>query len=174
HERPRAIYIRDGFGHRLRHVRARVELELHQRRSLNRFRFNVLNPGEVKKVIFEEIDEIPFHLGRVHSAVSLRHINCWKVELRENVSWHLLPRQRGRKPNGNHHHNDGEWPSQSCLGEVHNNAPKAVSSCTELSAKLDNSVATPKDELKAEIESVICGEEDEVALWPLTTQVTLG
>ena len=90
HERPRAVDVTDRLGHRLRHIRARVEVQLHQRRPLDVLAFDVMNSGDVQEVIFVVVGEQAFHLGGVHSAKGLGYINDRQVETGENVDRHPL------------------------------------------------------------------------------------
>ena len=65
-----------------------MKLKLDQGHSLDRFRFDVLDACDVEKVIFIVVDEKSFHLGRVHTAVRLRHVKDRDAEIREHVSRH--------------------------------------------------------------------------------------
>jgi hypothetical protein len=60
-------------GNRLRcscgHIRAGMERKLQQANILDRLRLNRLNACDVKKVVLVVVDEVAFHLRRVHSSI---------------------------------------------------------------------------------------------------------
>ena len=75
HKGPGTIDVPHRFGHGLSHVRAGVEIELHQRHALDVLRFDVVNAVDVEEVILVVVGDQPFHLLRVHSAVGLRDVD---------------------------------------------------------------------------------------------------
>src|SRR6266702_913087 len=83
HERAGPVHVGHRFRHRLGHVSAGIGLEFDDRRALDGLGFDVLDAGDVEEMILVVIGEITFHLGRVHSAVRLRHVNRGNAQARE-------------------------------------------------------------------------------------------
>ena len=98
HEGARAVDVADGLGHRLRHVGAFVEDELHQRGALDALALDVIDAGDVEEVILVVVGEVAFHLRRVHAAVRLRDVDGRIADLREDIHRHPLHRQERRQP----------------------------------------------------------------------------
>src|SRR5579884_2643683 len=96
-----------------------MELEFDDCRALNGFRFNMLNTGNVEEMIFVVIGQVPFHLGRVHSAVRLRDVNRRNAECGKNVLGHLLPREHGNQRHSDHYHDDCERTAQCKFRKIH-------------------------------------------------------
>ena len=92
-----AVDVADRLGHRLGHVGAGMEEELHQGDALDVLRLDVVDAVDVEEVILVVVGDQPFHLGGVHAAVGLGDVDDRQVELREDVDLH--PRRRpGRCP----------------------------------------------------------------------------
>ena len=119
HERARAIHIRNGFGHRLRHVRARMKLQLDERRALDRLRFDVLDAGDVEEVILVIVGEVTLHLRRVHAAVRLRDVDRGNAERRKNIARHLSQGQHTSKTDAQNNHQSGDRATHRGGNEVH-------------------------------------------------------
>ena len=85
HEGAGTVHLGDRLGHRLRHIRARVELELHDRSTLDRLRLHVLDARDVEEVVLVAVGQVALHLGWIHTAVRLRHIDRGNPERREDV-----------------------------------------------------------------------------------------
>src|SRR5215475_458352 len=83
-----------------------MECELQQSYVLNRFRFDGLDPSDVKEVILIVVDKIAFHLRRRHSTVRLRHVNHRQIQVRENIDRHSQDRENRTQRHPNHQHND--------------------------------------------------------------------
>ena len=77
-----------------------MEKQLHEGDALDVLRLDVMNPRDVQKVILVVVGQEPFHLGGIHAAVRLGHINDGRVEVRENVYRHTSRRQVGPYPVG--------------------------------------------------------------------------
>jgi hypothetical protein len=97
HEGARAVHVADGFGHRLAHVRAFVKHQLHQRRALNAFAFDVIDAGDVEEVILVVISAVAFHLRGVHAAERLRDVYRRVAHLRKDIHRHTLHREPGEQ-----------------------------------------------------------------------------
>ena len=85
----RAVDVADGFGHCLGHVRARVEVQFHQRHALDILRLDVVDAGDVEKVVFVVVRQVSLHLRRVHAAVWLADVYDRQVQTGEDVNRHL-------------------------------------------------------------------------------------
>lgn len=108
HERPRAVDITYGLRHGLRHVRAFVEDQFHQRRALDALALHAADSRDVEEVILVIVGEVAFHLGRVHASVRLSHINRRLSNLGEDVHRHPPHRKKSKQGDGgesNHHRN---------------------------------------------------------------------
>ena len=92
HESARAVHVAHGLRHRLRHIRAFVEDQFHQRRALNALAFHAIDAGDVEEMIFVVVREITFHLSRVHAAIGLGHINGRLANFGKDVDRHTLYR----------------------------------------------------------------------------------
>ena len=90
HEGAGAGHVADGLGHRLGHVGAGVEEELHQGDALDVAALDVVDAVDVEEVVFVVVGEQPFHLGRVHAAVRLGDVDDGQVQVREDVDRHAV------------------------------------------------------------------------------------
>src|SRR5439155_15042873 len=106
-------------GHRLRHIRARIKLELDDGGTLNRLRLHMLDASDVKEVILVVIGEVTFHLRRVHAAEWLRDVNGGNTQRGENVTWHLAQCQDRAKRHGKYRHHDSKGAAHRRLNKVH-------------------------------------------------------
>ncbi len=88
HEGARAGDVADRLGHRLRHVRAGVEVELHHRHALNVSALDVMDPVDVEEVVLVIVGEEPLHLSRVHAAVGLADVDDGEVQIGKDVDRH--------------------------------------------------------------------------------------
>ena len=100
HHGARTVHVTDGLAHGLRHVRPGVELELHHGRALDVLRFDVLDAGDVKEVVFVIEGEEAFHLGGVHAAERLGDVDRGDVEGREDVLGHAVQAEERGKDQG--------------------------------------------------------------------------
>ena len=89
------VDVADRLTHGLRHVRPRVELELHDRRALDVLGLYVLDARDIKEVIFVIISQEAFHLAGIHAAIGLRDVNRGDVQGREDVLRHALEAENG-------------------------------------------------------------------------------
>ena len=48
----------------------------------------MLNPRDVEKVILVIISDEALHLGWIHTAVGLCHVDRGDLQARENIPWH--------------------------------------------------------------------------------------
>ena len=119
HEGAGAVDVADGLGHRLAHVGALVEDQLHERRALNALAFDVIDAGDVEEVILVVVSEIAFHLGRVHAAVGLRDVDGGVADLREDIDRHALDGEDGAEGDGDQRDDDGDGPAEGCEDESH-------------------------------------------------------
>jgi hypothetical protein len=71
-----------------------MELELEEPDALDRLALDMLDAGDVEKMVLVIVDDEPFHLRRVHAAVRLRHIQDGDAEVREDVPRHAVERQK--------------------------------------------------------------------------------
>jgi hypothetical protein len=115
HEGARAVHLGDRLGHGLRHVRARVELELHDRGALDGLRLDVFDAGNVEEMVFVTVGEVALHLGGIHAAVGLGDVDGGDAQRREDVARH--PLQREIRPEGHRddQHEDGQRTPQGQL-----------------------------------------------------------
>jgi len=131
HEGLRPVDVVDRLRHRLGHVRARMEEELHQGRALHVSRLHVVDAADVEEVVLVVVGEEALHLRRVHAAVGLADVDHGQIEAREDVNFHA-PREAGgigepelladRSAHGQkaaqgdrqHHDHHGQRPPQGC------------------------------------------------------------
>ena len=90
HEGAGAIYIADRLRHGLAMLVPSMKHQLHERRALDAFAFDVIDAGDVEEVILVVISQVAFHLGRVHAAVGLRDVDGRIADLREDIDRHAL------------------------------------------------------------------------------------
>jgi hypothetical protein len=119
HKRAGAVDIRHRLRHRAGHVGARVELQLDQCRALDRLGFDMLDAGDVEKMILVIVDEKPFHLGRVHAAIWLGDVKYRHAKVGENVARHPLDGEEAGKDGGENEHHNGDRPAQGKRYQVH-------------------------------------------------------
>jgi hypothetical protein len=62
-----------------------MKVKLAQANTLNRFRFDMLNPGNVEEVILVIGDEEALHLCGRNSAIWLRYIDNRQIEIRKDI-----------------------------------------------------------------------------------------
>jgi len=117
--RARAVDVVDGFGHRLGHVGAGLEEQLHDRHALDIAGLDVVDAGDVEEVILVVVGQQPFHLGGIHAAVGLRNINDRQVQLGEDVDPHALHREHGATGKRDAGHDDRERVAQGKDDWIH-------------------------------------------------------
>ena len=115
--------VADRLGHRLRHVGARVEKQLHQGDALDVLRLDVVDAVDVEEVVLVVVGEQPLHLGRVHAAVRLGDVDDGQIQVREDVDGHAVNGQAAAQDDGDHEHHDGERPSQGEDDRIHEIVP---------------------------------------------------
>jgi hypothetical protein len=123
HEGARAGDVADGLGHRLGHVGAGVEEELHHRHALDVAALDVVDARNVQEVIFVIVGEQPLHLGRVHAAVGLGHVDHRQIEVREDVDRHPRHGQRTAEHDRHDKHHDRVGPPHGKGDGVHGLGP---------------------------------------------------
>ena len=89
-----------------------MEHQLHERRALDALAFHVVDAGDVEEVILVVVSQVAFHLGRVHAAVRLRHVDGRIADLRKDIDGHALDGQDGAQGDGDQRHDYGERPAQ--------------------------------------------------------------
>ena len=119
HHEAGAVHVGDGFGHRLGHVRAGVEVELDEGHALDVLRLDVLDAVDVEEVVLVVGREQTFHLGGVHAAVGLADVNHRLIQRREDIHFLAVTRQTGTDEQGDHRHEDGVRPAESEDDGVH-------------------------------------------------------
>jgi hypothetical protein len=77
-----------------------MELELHDRGTLDCLRFHVLDVGDVEEVVFVEIGQVRLHLRRVHATVGLGDVDRGDSQRRKHVAGHLFHREQGSQRDG--------------------------------------------------------------------------
>ena len=77
--------------------------ELHQRRALDRLRFDVLDAVDVEEVVLVVVGEEPFHLRGVHAAVRLGHVDDGHAQIGKDVARIRMMANKPFKIDGNHH-----------------------------------------------------------------------
>ncbi len=78
------------FRHGCGHIGSLMEAQLHERRALHGTGLHVVNAANVQEVILVIIHEVAFHLGRVHAAIRLRHVDDRFSQVREDIHLHAL------------------------------------------------------------------------------------
>ena len=108
HERAGAVDVTDRLGHRVGHVGAGVEEELHQGDALDVLRLDVVDAGDVEEVVLVVVGEEPLHLLRVHAAVGLGHVDDRGVQVGEDVDRHAHDSKDGTQHDADnaYHHRD--------------------------------------------------------------------
>ena len=119
HEGARAVHVADGLRHRLAHVGAFVEDQLHERRALNALALHVIDAGDVEEVILVVVSEVAFHLRGVHAAVGLGDVDGGVADLREDIDGHALEGEDGAEGDGDQRDDDGDGPAEGCQDESH-------------------------------------------------------
>ena len=119
HHGARTVHVTDGLAHGLRHVRPRVELELHHRGALDVLRFDVLNAGDVQEVVFVIEGEEAFHLRGVHAAERLGDVDRRDVQGREDVLGHAVQAEDGRQDQRDDRDDQGDRPAKDHGKEAH-------------------------------------------------------
>ena len=76
------------------HVSAWIELKLDQCRRLDVLGFDVLDAGDVEKMVFVIIGDVAFHLGRIHAAIRLHDIDRGDAQTRKNIPGHFDDRHQ--------------------------------------------------------------------------------
>jgi hypothetical protein len=88
-----------------------------------------MNAGDVEEVILVVVGQKPFHLGRVHAAVGLAHVDDRQVELWEDVDFHAAvakQREPAADDDANHHDHDGNGMAKRELNGVHGTAQDTI------------------------------------------------
>src|ERR1051325_11729289 len=96
-----------------------MKLQLDQRDPLNGFRFDMLDAGDVKKVVFVIVDEVTFHLGGIHPAVWLCHVDDRNTHVRECVARHALGSDDRCGHNGDDEHKYGNGAPHGPDHKIH-------------------------------------------------------
>ncbi len=113
HEGAGAVHVAYRFRHRLAHVGPRVKNQLHQRRALDAFALDMLDAGDVEEVVLVIEGHVAFHLGGIHAAIGLSHVNRRASDLGKNIDRHALHRQQGEECDGDQGHHHGERSAKS-------------------------------------------------------------
>ena len=138
HERAGTIDVAHRLGHRLGHVRSRMEKQLHQGKALNVLRLDVMDARDVEEVVLVVIREIPFHLRRVHAAVRLANVDHRQIQAGEDVNRHLANRQHASQRHGNHRNHHGNGTPQGKENEPHDWETPIRDTCKRTSSLLEN------------------------------------
>ncbi len=103
------VDLGDRLGHRLHHVGAGMEEELHLGEALDVLRLDMVDAADVEEVVLVMEGEQPFHLRRVHAAVRLDDIDDRQIEIGEDVDLHPGQRQAAadQQARQRHHDRDG-------------------------------------------------------------------
>ena len=113
HEGAGAVHVADCLRHRLAHVSALVEHQLHERRALDALALDVVDAGDVEEVILVVVSQVAFHLRGVHAAVGLRHVDGGVADLRKDVDGHALDGEHGAERDGDEGHHHGQRSAKS-------------------------------------------------------------
>ena len=119
HHGARTIHVTDGLAHGLRHVRPGMELELHHRGALDILRFDVLDAGDVKEVVFVIEGEEAFHLRGVHATERLGDVDRRDVQGREDVLGHAVQAEEGGQDQREDRDDQGDRPAKDHGKEAH-------------------------------------------------------
>ena len=119
HECARAIHIRHRLRHRRRHIRAGVELQLHDARALDALALHMLDARDVQKVILVVVSEVALHLRRVHAAVRLRDVDRRDAQRGEHIARHPLNRHPPAEAQRHHGDDHRKWSAERTADEVH-------------------------------------------------------
>ncbi len=92
-----------------------MEHQLHERRALNALAFHVIDARDVEEMILVVVSQIAFHLGRVHTAVRLRHVDGRIADLREDIDGHAFDGQDGAQGDGDQGHDHGDRSASAPL-----------------------------------------------------------
>ena len=123
HERPRPVDVADRLRHRLGHVRSRMEVQLHQRHALDVPRLDVVDAGDVEKVVLVIVGQVAFHLRRVHAAIGLGHVDHRQVEAGKDVDRHEHDCQQTGQRDGRHGNDHRNRTPQRRLDQPHKVEP---------------------------------------------------
>ena len=96
-----------------------MELELHDRRSLDVLGFDVLDAGDVQEVVFVIIRQEAFHLAGLHAAKGLGDIDRRDVQGREHVLGHAIQAEEGGKRQGHERDDQGDRSTKDQGEEIH-------------------------------------------------------
>ena len=119
HERARAVHLGDHLGHRLHHVGAGMEEDLHLGEALDVAGLDVVDAADVEEVVLVVEGEQPFHLGRVHAAVGLDDVDDRQVEVGEDVDLHARQRQAAADQQADQRDHDGDRVAQGEDNRIH-------------------------------------------------------
>lgn len=119
HERPGAGHVADRLRHRLRHVGAGMENELHDRHSLHRAALHVVDAADVEEVVLVVVGEQSLHLRRVHAAVGLADVDHRGVEVGKHVDPHPPDRDAGEKQQRDDADDDRPGAPQGGVDRIH-------------------------------------------------------
>ena len=119
HEGACAIHIAHRLPHRLLHVRAFPEGQLHEGCALHALAVHRLNARDVEEVVLVVVGEESFHLRRVHAAIRLCDVDDRIADLRKDVHPHAAYRHEEASDNRDQGYDHGERPTESCEYETH-------------------------------------------------------
>src|SRR5262249_26375164 len=92
--------------------------DLQQRYVLDRFRFDVLDAGDVEEVVLVVIGDESLHLRRVHAAVRLRDVDHRQVQVGEDVDRHARERETREEGDGQDEGDHRDGPTQGAGSEI--------------------------------------------------------
>ena len=82
---------------------------------------------DVEKMVFVIIDDKSFHLGGVHSAIGLRHIQNWYAQIGKHIARHSRDRKQAGQYNRNDQDQNRDWPPERKGNQIHS----AYSECLQ-------------------------------------------
>ena len=118
-ERARAIHIADHFGHRLIHIRARIERQFDQRRPLYTLRFHMLYARNIQQMILIIVGDEAFHLLRIKPAIGLCDVHRRRAKIGKNIDTRPLHRKPGGQNNRQHRNHNRDRSPQRQQNQFH-------------------------------------------------------
>ena len=73
----------------------------------------MVEAGDVEEVILVVVSQVTFHLGRVHAAVGLRHVDGGVSDLGKDVRGHAFECEHGTERNRDEGHHHRQRPAKS-------------------------------------------------------------